>query len=200
MHKEDGGFSLVVLSLAAVLYITITCMTFAGMVVTRPSVGVAILDFAKDYGALLAGIPVLIAVLVAKQQLDASRQQHVATVKRSFQKEIDALNDVKYFAENAQNSTYESAQVRASQDGIDGLIIDRPAGSELKKYREILPYDIADMTAKVSKEISALFEESRFEKPNEQELNLRLSEIKSLSGVLLHFIEARYKLISQYWS
>lgn len=91
MHKEDGGFSLVVLSLAVVLYIAVLCMTFAGMIVTRPTVSAAFFEFTKDYGSLLAGIPVLIAVLVAKQQLDANRRQHAVQLYETKQSELDAL-------------------------------------------------------------------------------------------------------------
>lgn len=84
---------------ATILYIAILCMSFAGLAVTKPTVGAAFLDFTKDYGSLLAGIPVLIAVLVAKQQLDANRRQHVATIKRSFQKELLLLDHLLDYAD-----------------------------------------------------------------------------------------------------
>lgn len=87
----DGGFSSVILALAVVLYITIVCLTFAGLVATKPTVGIAFLEFVKEYGAIVAGIPVLIAVLVAKQQLDASRHQHAVQLYETKQNELDAL-------------------------------------------------------------------------------------------------------------
>ncbi|WP_374833961.1 hypothetical protein [Paenochrobactrum pullorum] len=98
--EQEEDISWLFLWGAAILYITVICMTFAGLVALDEhgkSVVVIFTAFVKDYGSLLAGIPVLIAVLVAKQQLDANRRQHVAQIRRSFQKELDALTLVKEF-------------------------------------------------------------------------------------------------------
>ncbi len=87
-----------ILCVGSAVYIAVCAMAFGGLIISSPTVGKALLDFARDYGTLLAGIPVLVAVIVAKQQLDANRRQHLATVKRSFREELDALNSIKHFA------------------------------------------------------------------------------------------------------
>lgn len=198
--KEDDSFAMSILCVGIAVYIAVCAMAFAGLVATRESTAQAFLDYTKDYGGLIAGIPVLIAVLVAKQQLDAGRRQHVANIKRSFQPELDALDEVDLFAKIAIDSDLETARRRAEADGIDGIIIDRPAGSELRKYREILPFDIADIVVSISKEISGLFEESIREKPDKQILALRISEIQTKADTLSAYIQHRRNHLSQYWS
>ena len=78
-------------------------MVFGALYVKRPSFGDAFLVLMKDYGTILTGIPVLVAVVVAKQQLDANRRQHVATIKRSVQKELDALRAYEKLSNTIQN-------------------------------------------------------------------------------------------------
>lgn len=140
--QEDGGFSLVVLSISVVLYITITCMTFAGLVVTRPNVGAAFLDFTKEYGALLAGIPVLIAVLVAKQQLDASRKQHVATIKYNLRNEINEIDNLKEFCQSVLQAFEKGSITAFSQQGFLGVPIYPPSESDIKNIKSIFNNDL----------------------------------------------------------
>ncbi len=91
-EKENEQFSSSILYVATAVYLAICTMVAGALTAQKPTFGDAFLLFFKDYGAILAGIPVLIAVLVAKQQLDAMRRQHRSNVKIGT---IDRLNAVK---------------------------------------------------------------------------------------------------------
>ncbi|PQZ50635.1 hypothetical protein CQ052_15480 [Ochrobactrum sp. MYb15] len=80
-----------VLYVVTVSYVAFCCLILGWLVATEDTVIEALVVMGGTYGTLLAGIPVIIAVLVAKQQLDAMRRQHVATVKRSFRDELEAI-------------------------------------------------------------------------------------------------------------
>lgn len=99
-NKDEEDISWLFLWGATIIYIAVLCMAFSGLVALGEhgkSVVIIFSDFVKAYGSLLAGIPVLMAVLVAKQQIEASRRQHIATIKRSFSKELEALDTLKSY-------------------------------------------------------------------------------------------------------
>ncbi|KAB2694078.1 hypothetical protein F9K79_20850 [Ochrobactrum sp. Kaboul] len=199
-NKEDDSFAMSILCVGTAVYMAVCAMAFGGMLVISPSVGQAFLDFAKDYGALVAGIPVLIAVIVAKQQLDANRDQHRATIKLSFQAELDALSDIAFFAAEARDSTIETASKTALNHGLEGLVIDCPDKAQLKKYRSVVPYHIAELTTRVSRETFALYEDSIEEGHDLNIIELRLDEIRTSSSVLLSFVDDRLKKLAENWS
>jgi len=103
MLSGEDDFSKVVLGIAVALYLAIITASFGGLVVSRPTIGQAILDAAKDYGSIIAGIPVFVAVLIAKQQLDASRRQHIATIKLGYRDELDGLQVAREIAKTYKN-------------------------------------------------------------------------------------------------
>lgn len=101
-----------ILCVGTAVYMAVCAMAFGGMLVTRPSAGQAFLDFAKDYGAIIAGIPVLIAVIVAKQQLDASRNTHRLTMLHQTKDRRDALSTARMFLRPfAENTTKELVDI-----------------------------------------------------------------------------------------
>ncbi len=101
-----------ILCVGTAVYMAVCAMAFGGMLVTRPSAGQAFLDFAKDYGAIFAGIPVLIAVIVAKQQLDASRNTHRLTMLHQTKDRRDALSTARMFLRPfAENTTKELVDI-----------------------------------------------------------------------------------------
>lgn len=87
-----------VLYVVTVSYVAFCCLILGWLVATEDTVIEALVVLGGTYGTLLTGVPVLIAVLVAKQQLDANRRQHVATVKRSFKEQLDAIDEVRSFS------------------------------------------------------------------------------------------------------
>lgn len=116
-EKENEQFSSSILYVATAVYVGVCAMVFGALYAKLPTFGEAFLLLVKDYGTILAGIPVLVAVVVAKQQLDANRRQHVATVKRSLREEIDSLNEVKFFA-----SHYTGYEVEMASRYFSGAI------------------------------------------------------------------------------
>lgn len=122
---------------AAILYTVVICMAFAGMVVTRPTVGAAFLEFTEKYGSLLAGIPVLIAVLVAKQQLDANRRQHVATVKYKLRHELHAINNIQSFINDINAALAHDDITKFSQEDYTNIIVTPPNNSEIENSKAL---------------------------------------------------------------
>lgn len=90
-NRADAHLSTALLVLTTAIYVAVVSALFAGMAVTRPTTAQALMDWAKDYGSIIAGLPVIVAIFVAKQQLDASRAQHEANTRLGFKEELDGL-------------------------------------------------------------------------------------------------------------
>lgn len=198
--EEDGGFSLVVLALAVVLYIAVLSMTFAGMIATRPTVGAAFLKFTKDYGSLLAGIPVLIAVLVAKQQLDATRRQHVATVKRSFKDELDLLNGLKGMCKNHDRRDVQSFLNTATLLNENYDRFKKRESQWEKKAEGILPVGLLDKVESLRVQIWNFNQPFDNLPPSndilEDRKTMLIREMIEFEKSVDHYIDQ----LSQYWS
>jgi uncharacterized membrane protein (DUF485 family) len=70
--KEEESFSNALTIVTSAIYVVILTAAFAGLMVTRTTTGEAVYTWVKDFGSIIAGLPVIVAVVVAKQQLDAS--------------------------------------------------------------------------------------------------------------------------------
>ncbi|PWL18848.1 hypothetical protein DKP76_07240 [Falsochrobactrum shanghaiense] len=193
----DGGFSSVILALAVVLYITIVCLTFAGLVATKPTVGIAFLEFVKEYGAIVAGIPVLIAVLVAKQQLDASNRQHVATLKRSFQKELDALNTAKSSLIVVLNLSAHEIIKKCTAGNILPSIL---SGNEAELIIDNLPKRIAEAILWCNEEINRSIVRYGLGQLDLSQFDERLQFIQIRAKLALGDVQAIYDERAKYWS
>lgn len=199
-EKENEEFSSAVLYIATAIYIAVCAMIMGGLAATRPMFGDAFLLFFKEYAALLAGIPVLIAVVVAKQQLDANRKQHVATVKYNLRKELDALQIVHNFAGTTLGATQAGAAITASLIGHKGVCLTRPAGSELKLIKELLPYSISSLTTLTSQIIDGVVEYSQDKPYPDDGVEEKIKEAKKYARRLLNEAKAEETRLSQYWS
>lgn len=125
VEKENEQFSSSILYVATAIYVGVCAMVFGALYAKLPTFGEAFLVLMKDYGTILAGIPVLVAVIVAKQQLDANRRQHVATIKRSVQKELDVLRAYDKLSQTIQNQYVEDEDISIGYLRIFGDFIDR---------------------------------------------------------------------------
>lgn len=88
-----------VLYVLTVVYTAFCCLILGWLLATESGGVEALVAFGESYGTLLTGIPVLITVIVAKQQLDANRRQHVANVKRGLRRELDLLDQMSDYAD-----------------------------------------------------------------------------------------------------
>lgn len=65
---------------------------------SKATTGEAVYTWLKDFGSVIAGLPVIVAVVVAKQQLDAGRIQHEAATKLQFKDELEGLETAREVA------------------------------------------------------------------------------------------------------
>ncbi|WP_174020438.1 hypothetical protein G6L89_007480 [Agrobacterium fabrum] len=101
--EEEESFSNALLIATSAIYIAVVAATFAGLMVTMPTTGEAVLSWIEDFGSIIAGLPVIIAVVVAKQQLEASRTQHEATTRLQFRDELEGLQTALEVARRHKN-------------------------------------------------------------------------------------------------
>ncbi len=90
-NKADASLSNALLLITVAVYVAVLAALFAGMAATKPTAAQAVMDWAKDYGSIIAGLPVIVALFIAKDQLDASRLQHEAATKLEFKDELYGL-------------------------------------------------------------------------------------------------------------
>ncbi len=197
--KENDEFSSAVLLLAVVLYVTVGAAVFAALVVTKPDVGSAIAVGAKDYGAIIAGVPVLIAVWVAKQQLDANRRQHVANVKRSFQKELDALGRLERFAEAITHLKKVDIAPILGKSGFVGLWVSRPLPNDLKKWKEFLPSEITSYADETWLRCGELMDAARSADAEPAAIKKQLDVAQLNAEILMKNVRVYRDDLSQYW-
>ncbi|WP_147438016.1 hypothetical protein [Ochrobactrum soli] len=77
--KKSCDISSAVLYIATALYCLLLSVSMCVLISTRPETATLLESFAnfvKDYSSAIAGIPVLLGILVAREQLIASRRQH----------------------------------------------------------------------------------------------------------------------------
>lgn len=185
---------------ATILYTVVICMAFAGMVVTRPTVGAAFLEFTKDYSTLLAGIPVLIAVLVAKQQLDANRRQHVSNVKRTFQKELDLIRRLRQMANNVDKKDVAYFYGLSRQLKGLGEYLQKKEQRWLDMATDVIPDDIIEDAETIRRLIKQFCDDGHNGAPSQETLEERRARI---SNALVNFdlsLDRYHSSLAQYWS
>lgn len=125
-NRADAHLSTALLLLTTAIYVGILAALFAGMAVTKPSNAQALMDWAKDYGSIIAGLPVIVAIFVAKQQLDAARAQHEATIKLEFKDDLDGLQVASEVASSLRGPKYLSSFIffkkrKINQSEVDAV-------------------------------------------------------------------------------
>lgn len=200
VEKENEQFSSSILYLATAMYVGVCAMVFGALYAKMPSLVEAFLLLMKDYGTVLAGIPVLVAVVVAKQQLDANRRQHVATVKRSFKDEIDALNTVHNFAQNVRNTDYRLARLRGTSFGHSGINFPTMSKEEFFKIKQYLPFGIAQNTEQTLIEIATAVTTSMNKSHPDDDVSHAIAYVHQWAGFLIRDTSEEHDRISQYWS
>lgn len=204
--KENDELSSAVLMVAVAVYVALTAMLFAGMVAAKPSIASAISTWAKDYGAIIAGVPVLVAVWVAKQQLDANRRQHVADRKHQsamlkipFQKEIICLAAVEEYASSIIDF---DKSLSASIGAIGGT---KP------KLPDHLPASISidwphNYAPSLRSDVNAVYEHAKIARaeqiahPTSDQTKATVEFAQFYATMLLSKVSQERKQLSQFWS
>lgn len=198
--KENDEFSSAMLMVAAALYVAITAGTVAGLVATQQKSGIAFLEWAKNYGAIIAGVPVMVAVLVAKQQLDANRRQHVATVKRSLRNDLDALSRLERFAEQLIQLDERDLEPLLGQAGFVGLWVSRPDPKELRTWKDFLPSEVTSYADETWLRCGELMDMTRAKDARFDEVKKKLGVTKINAELLLKNAKVHYHHLSEFWS
>ncbi|WP_266076551.1 hypothetical protein [Brucella intermedia] len=199
LEKENEQFSSAVLYVATAVYVGVCAMVFGALYAKKQAFGDAFLLYMKDYGTILAGIPVLVAVVVAKQQLDAMRRQHVATVKRSLMERLDALSEVEKFStEVLEFQTGYSRMIAA----LSGTSVSTPSipDDQIKEWKKYLPFDLIKTIRIVDTfafHLKYALDEKDIDHERVQNL-LNLAHIQAKAS--LRRVQAERQRLSQYWS
>lgn len=197
--KENDEFSSAVLMVAVAVYVALTAMLFAGMVAAKPNIASAISTWAKDYGAIIAGVPVLVAVWVAKQQLDANRRQHVASVKRSFQKELACIAGAKDYARTILYFEENFASILGEISGIPPKIPNLLPGKLVADWPDnVLPSLKSGLLTLHNFATSARAEQDK-DYQSEASSNA-VTVAKFFAGMIEAGAEGEYQSLAQYWS
>lgn len=200
MNNKEDDLSSTVLLVVVVLYVAIVAASFAGMLVTHPHDFLPMMDWAERYGAIIAGVPVLIAVWVAKQQLEANRRQHEATIKRSYHKELDALARIDDFAMTVTSTSWLEAKALAEFINRQGIYITMPSRSELDKVSEAAPQLIKEQAEFLWVAVTNLTMLSQSTEWDESELEALLNNAKFRASVLRDNINDERVRLSENWS
>ncbi len=195
LEKENEQFSSAILYVATAVYVGVCAMVFGALYAKLPSFGEAFLTLMKDYGTILAGIPVLVAVVVAKQQLDANRRQHVATVKRSFKAQLDAIEEMRSFIRRIRTFPRSNfVSVLSRYDLKDLHLFTMPP----HVVNHITPLISNNAIAAVNQINNLLY--SIDPNSSQTDQDKAYIEVKSYLDILESLVEREYFDLSQYWS
>ncbi|WP_266063819.1 hypothetical protein [Brucella intermedia] len=199
LEKENEQFSSAVLYVATAVYVGVCAMVFGALYAKMPSFGEAFLAMMKDYGTILAGIPVLVAVVVAKQQLDANRRQHVATVKRSLMERLDALNGAEKYILSVLDFDPSRSRIAAALIGSDIYVPNVPE-KQSEDWTKNLPYELVNTISTVDS-IASIMQIALNRKTADQDfLKNVLSRLRDQASLSLTDIQTERQRLSQYWS
>lgn len=199
LEKENEQFSSAILYVATAVYVGVCAMVFGALYAKVPSFGEAFLTLMKDYGTILAGIPVLVAVVVAKQQLDAMRRQHVATVKRSLMERLDALNGAEKYILSVLDFNPDRSRIVASLVGSEVYVPHVPE-EQSEDWSKHLPYELVNTVTTVgsiAKIMGMVLNKKNIDQTFLKDLLQRLRDQANNS---LDDIHSERDRLSQYWS
>lgn len=175
-------------------------MVVGALTAQKPAFGDAFLELMKNYGTILAGIPVLVAVVVAKQQLDANRRQHVATVKRGFKDQIDALIAVQKLSSHVSNGSYSENTRPGTHEGMFHFnywhITDRTKAMLRLHFEESL----LEILSMLEDALSALSRAEWYQTSTPEEVVRCFDLVQATASILNIRLDREMSDLSQYWS
>lgn len=153
----------------------------------------------KDYQALIASFSVVFTVIVAKQQLDANRNQHVLTIKRSFKKEVESIDYIAYFSRGLTTRSFEDYTC----DKDDYTILFRssiPSKKEVIELTEDAPKLIASFFELLVDSVRDLESSLRHHNDGEQNNKNEYIRIKRIAAHILGRANQEMENMSKYWA
>ena len=197
-----GESSDVIVVLALVAYCSLMGLVFGAMGASRECqadwLG-CLPTWVEKYQTLIASGGIIFTVVIAKQQLDNGRRQHSATVRRSFKKEIDALQIAEVFLDNFAKTDYASACHDAAMIGRTGPYVKTLYIGEIEFLKQNLRPDIFALLQHINSRLDELVFQNNLlpqdVKPMEQYEHLRASAAHQLSIVLEESVQ-----LKEYWS
>jgi len=189
---------MVVLYVVTVSYVAYCCLILGWLIATERSWIEALVKFGGIYGTLLAGIPVIIAVLVAKQQLDANRRQHVATVKRSLRKELEAIDKIEGMLIQIIESPLEAENLFGHHENhVNKIKIDR---DDVDLIAEYIPDKLFDLILTLISDVSGFNERTLDHGYKRKKAEENLAELKEYAKAILDGLKMHRNDLSKYWS
>jgi len=182
----------------AISYTAYCSFIFGSLLASETDTLGALLKFGDTYGTIVTGAPVLVGVVVAKQQMDANRRQHVANVKRSLRQELECLANVSHFARSTTNASVMGAEIAATFSNQEKLYFYRPTKDELETWRPNVPPYIYGLVQTLREDIEALSKLNASKDLSTAEDSL--DQAKTGAAEILACLSVHYRQLSQYWS
>nr|WP_113476222.1 hypothetical protein [Brucella intermedia] len=201
LEKENEQFSSAILYVATAVYVGVCAMVFGALYAKLPSFGDAFLLYMKDYGTILAGIPVLVAVVVAKQQLDANRRQHVATVKRSLKGEIEVIDMLVHYLSQIIDTTLAENENDNSDEDVPRISFWQMDHRDIAKVDAVFPSNFSRCVEQTNQLLKDL--ETQYAIHGHQivpKMEQSFSAIQEICREFLVFVEDEKRTIEEYWS
>ncbi|WP_408914056.1 hypothetical protein [Brucella pseudogrignonensis] len=146
------------------------------------------------------GLTILAAIFIAKQQIDAGRKQHVAQIKRSFQKELDALQFFQSFALETINFRHDRSRFEANLRGQHGLHVTRPELEAMKKMFEYVPSNVTATAKTLWLQAERVSTMSGERDASDSQISPQLRGLIATAHNLNQQVENELARLSQYWS
>jgi hypothetical protein len=170
------------------------------LVATEDTVIEALVALGGAHGTLLTGVPVLIAVLVARQQLEANRRQHVANIKRSLKTELDSLDRLAEI-HDAHANAENSMSTKIGRISNPNYIYFPPISSkEIRDLTKPFPFELrsdALLLARLSEDLRKITDNGDY---TSNDFNTYKSYVTFSLDHLNNSINNEKTRISQYWS
>lgn len=146
------------------------------------------------------GLTILAAIFIAKQQIDAARKQHVAQIKRSFQKELNALSSSKAFVDRLQGYTFTKARIASLLVGTDGAFVPKLHHDEYAQLQNHLPFEISH-ALKIAMNAGKMLQEKADagEYSGEVVADI-LKQADWIANYCIGLIDEEHRRLSQFWS
>ncbi|RRY11376.1 hypothetical protein [Brucella anthropi] len=145
------------------------------------------------------GLTIIVAVLIAKQQMDAARRQHIASVKRSFRDQLDVIRAALAFCDSITRYSFDQ-QLENRDPDADGFQL-RPFDKQyVDKAASFLTPDTVFIMKELCDSLGIFHIKYMGGAESEYYLKKRYSLLQLQAAFLRRRLKDEHDDISQYWS